>query len=223
MRIAIDGPVASGKSAVGKLLADRLSYRFLDTGAMYRTVTWLAQRRGVPVTDGERLGEVARSADIVIERPAIDDGRDYTVLVDGRDVTWEIRSPEVEADVSQVSSWPVVREALVDQQRRIARPGKIVMAGRDIGTVVLSDAELKVYLTASAAERARRRGIQLRARGEDVDDAMVLADLAARDAQDRGRAHSPLRPAADARLIDSTGLAIDEVIDQILSLIGTTA
>ena len=223
MRIAIDGPVASGKSAVGKLLADRLGYRFLDTGAMYRTITWLAQRRGIPVSDGDRLGEIARSAQIVNERPAIDDGRDYTVLVDSQDVTWEIRSPDVEAEVSQVSSWPAVRAALVDQQRRIAGPGQIVMAGRDIGTVVLPDAELKIFLTASTAERARRRGIQLRARGEDVDDATVLADLAARDAQDSQREHSPLRPAADARLIDSTDLTIDEVIDRIVSLIGTTA
>lgn len=218
MRIAIDGPVASGKTVVGKLLADRLGYRFLDTGAMYRAITWLAQRRGVGSDAANRLGELASAADIDIERPRIADGRDYTVLVDGRDVTWEIRSPDVEAAVSAVSSWPAVREALVEQQRRIARAGEVVMVGRDIGTVVLPDAEIKVYLTASAEERAHRRGEQLRARGQAVDDQDVLADLASRDAQDRGRAHSPLRAAVDAHLIDSTGLTVDEVIESILRL-----
>ena len=220
MRIAIDGPVASGKTVVGKQVADRLGYRFLDTGAMYRAVTWLAQQRGIDPDDRNRLGEIARSAPIAIERPSADDGRDYTVSLDGRDVTWEIRSPDVEAAVSRVSRWPEVRAALVEQQRRIAAPGKVVMVGRDIGTVVLTDAELKIFLTASPTERARRRAEQLRARGQAVDDAAVLAEVEMRDAQDSRREHSPLRVAADARVIDSTDLTMDQVVEQILALVG---
>lgn len=221
MRIAIDGPVASGKTVVGKLVAEGLGYRFLDTGAMYRAITWLALDRGVDPDDGDRLGELARTAGIEIERPTRADGREYTVLIDGRDVTWDIRSPEVEAAVSRVSRWPAVREALVEQQRRIAGTGSIVMVGRDIGTVVLHDAELKVYLTADVAERARRRAAQLRARGESVDDAALESDLAARDEQDSRREHSPLRPADDARIVDTTGLPIERVIKTIVDLAGT--
>ncbi|HEX2172942.1 MAG TPA: (d)CMP kinase, partial [Dehalococcoidia bacterium] len=154
---------------------------------------------------------------------SIADGRDYTVLVNGRDVTWAIRSPEIEAEVSTVSAWPPVRKALVEQQRRIARRGSIVVVGRDIGTVVLPDADLKIFLTASPEERARRRADQLRARGGPVEEGAVLTDLTARDAQDSGRVHSPLQPAADAHLVDSTGLTIDQVIELILGLVRTVA
>lgn len=162
--ITIDGPVASGKSTIGYLLARHLGYLYLDTGAMYRAVTWVALARGVPVEDEAAVTALAHALRIDVIPPTADDGRQYTVLADGADVTWEIRRPEVDGSVSAVSAYPGVREAMVAQQRRIAAGGRVVMVGRDIGSVVLPDADLKLYLDASPQERARRRWLERRAR-----------------------------------------------------------
>lgn len=216
MRVALDGPVASGKTVVGRRLAERLAYRYLDTGAMYRAITWLALRDGANLDDADALGKLAGAAELRIERPVQHDGRDYTVLLDGRDITWDIRSPDVEQNVSRVSAHPPVRRELVFHQRRIAASGDIVMVGRDIGTVVLPDAELKIFLTAAPVERARRRAAQMRASGRPADDAAVLADLIERDRIDSSRADSPLKPAPDACLVDTTGRTVDDVVAELL-------
>ena len=155
--IAIDGPAGSGKSTIGEKLARQLGYLYVDTGAMYRAVAWLALHEDVDINDGKALGELAQRADIVIGHPHVADGRQYTVTVHGRDVTWDIRNTAVTGAVSAVSAHPEVRKILIAQQREMARQGHVVMVGRDIGAVVLPDAELKIYLSASLTERARRR------------------------------------------------------------------
>ncbi len=217
--ITIDGPVASGKSTVGHLLARRLGYLYLDTGAMYRAVTWVALRRGVPVEDEAAVTALAETLHIDVVSPTADDGRQYTVLADGEDVTWEVRRPEVDASVSVVSAYPGVRRAMVAQQRRIAAGGRVVMVGRDIGSVVLPDAGLKLYLDASPEERARRRWLERRARGEDVSYEEVLAMMLRRDEIDSHRAVSPLRVPDGAVVIDTTGLSVEEVLAKVLSLV----
>lgn len=217
--ITIDGPVASGKSTVGHLLARKLGYLYLDTGAMYRAVTWAALCRGVPVEDEAAVTALARSLHIDVVPPTADDGRQYTVLADGEDVTWEVRRPEVDATVSVVSAYPGVRQAMVAQQRRIAAGGRVVMVGRDIGSVVLPDADLKLYLDASPEERARRRWLERRARGEDVSYEEVLAMMLRRDEIDRHRAVSPLRVPDGAVVIDTTDLTVEEVLAKVLSLV----
>ena len=164
--IAIDGPAGAGKSTIGALVAERLGYVFLDTGAMYRAVALAAKRRGIDPDDGARLGQLAREVRVLIGPPTKRDGRAYTVLLDGDDVTWEIREADVDRSVSQVARVQEVREAMVEQQRALAQRGRLVMVGRDIGTVVLPGADRKIYLTASAAERAKRRDEELRARGQ---------------------------------------------------------
>jgi cytidylate kinase len=219
--ITIDGPVASGKSTIGYLLAQKLGYLYLDTGAMYRAVTWTALRRGVPVEDEGAITALAEKLRIDITRPTVDDGRQYTVLADGEDVTWDIRRPEVDANVSVVSAYPGVRRAMVVQQRRIAAAGRVVMVGRDIGSVVLPDADLKLYLDAAPQERARRRWLERRARGESVTYEEVLAVMLRRDEIDSHRAVSPLRVPDGAVVIDTTGLTIDEVLALILRRIET--
>ena len=156
-RIAIDGPAGSGKSTIGEQLAHHLGYLYIDTGAMYRAVAWLALQEAADVNDGPALQRLAKNAEIVISRPHISDGRQYTVTVRGRDITWEIRSTAVTATVSIVSAHPEVRTILIAQQRAMAQKDGVVMVGRDIGAVVLPDAELKIYLNASLEERARRR------------------------------------------------------------------
>jgi len=216
--IAIDGPAASGKSTVGKAVADRLGYLYFDTGAMYRAVTWLALESGVPVADEAQVTALAEAAEIDV-RPAVqDDGRQYSVLVDGQDVTWAIREPAVADNVSQVSAYPGVRAAMVAQQRRLASRGRMVMVGRDIGTVVLPDAPLKVYLDASAEERAQRRWLEEQARGGVRPYEAVLAEVRRRDQIDSTRAVAPLRPASDAVIVDSTALTIEQVVEQVLLL-----
>ncbi len=216
--IAIDGPAASGKSTVGKAVADRLGYLYFDTGAMYRAVTWLALESGVPVADEAQVTALAEAAEIDV-RPAVqDDGRQYSVLVDGQDVTWAIREPAVADNVSQVSAYPGVRAAMVAQQRRLASRGRMVMVGRDIGTVVLPDAPLKVYLDASAEERAQRRWLEEQARGGMRPYEAVLAEVRRRDQIDSTRAVAPLRPASDAVIVDSTALTIEQVVEQVLLL-----
>ncbi|TET39139.1 MAG: (d)CMP kinase [Dehalococcoidia bacterium] len=214
--IAIDGPVASGKSTIGRLLAQRLGYRFVDTGAMYRALTWRAIKLSIDLEDEGELSRLAASTKIEFAPP-----EDYSsVFVDGHDVTREIQDWEVEAGVSLVARVAGVRKVLVEQQRGLAQKGKIVMAGRDIGTTVLPHAELKVYLVASFEERARRRYQELVERGEAADYEAILADLIRRDEIDSERSVSPLRPAPEARIIDTDGLSADQVLSEILSMMG---
>lgn len=212
--IAIDGPVASGKSTLGRLLAQRLGYRFVDTGAMYRALTWRAIKLSIDLEDEEELSQLAANTKIEFAPPG------DNVLVDGHDVTREIQDWEVEAGVSLVARVAGVRKVLVEQQRGLAQKGEIVMAGRDIGTTVLPHAELKVYLVASIEERARRRYLELVERGEAADYETILADLIRRDEIDSERPISPLQPAPEARIIDTDGLSADQVLSEILSMMG---
>jgi cytidylate kinase len=210
--IAIDGPAASGKSTIGELLARHLGYLYFDTGVMYRAVTWAALRRSISIQDEAAVTALAGRLRIDILPPKTDDGRQYTVLADGVDVTWAVRTPEVDANVSPVSAYPGVRRALVPQQRRVAAGGRVVMVGRDITTVVLPDADLKLYLDASVEERARRRWREVRARGKEASYEAVLASMRRRDEIDSHRAVSPLRVADDAVVVDTTDLSIEEVL-----------
>jgi cytidylate kinase len=216
--IAIDGPAASGKSTLGRRLADRLGYLFFDTGVMYRAVTWVTLQRGVAVTDELAVTHLAETVQIDIRPPSKEDGRACDVLADGIDITWEIRTPEVERNVSPVSVYRGVRQALASQQRRIGMRGKVVMVGRDIGTVVLPEADLKIYLDATAEERARRRYTEIIQRGEKADYEEILAGVRMRDEIDSTRAHSPLRAAADAVILDSDKLNADEVFVKVEAL-----
>lgn len=213
--IAIDGPVAAGKDTVGRAVAERLGYRFLDTGVMYRALTWLALKEGVRLEDEEALGQLAAAADISIGDNSGDSPA--SVLVNREDVTHSLRSAELERGVSLVARVGPVREALVARQQEMAREGRVVMAGRDIGTVVVPDAELKVYLAASPEERARRRLLQLRGQGQKASYQGVLADLERRDRIDSQRALSPLRPAPEALIIDTDGLDVGQVVAWIMA------
>lgn len=217
--IAIDGPAASGKSTIGKKLADELGYLFFDTGVMYRAVTWLALRAGIDVQDESTISELAEQADIDVRPATQADGRSADILINGQDVTWEIRSPAVDAHVSVISAYPRVRQALTVQQRRVSLRGEVVMVGRDIGTVVLPDADLKVYLDASAEERARRRYIELKQRGEPADFEDILNAIRRRDQIDSSREVAPLRPAEDAVIVDSDRLDAGQVLERIKELI----
>ena len=217
--IAIDGPAASGKSTIGELLALRLGYVYLDTGVMYRAVTWAALVRKIAIEDEAAVTALAERLKIDIVLPTVVDGRQYTVLADDQDITWQIRSPEVNRAVSPVSAYPGVRAALSAQQRRIGHKGKIVMVGRDIGTVVLPDADLKIYLDATLKERARRRYRETLDRGEPANYQQVLASVRLRDKIDSGRAAAPLRPAEDAMVVDTTLLSVEQVLDKVLALV----
>jgi cytidylate kinase len=217
--IAIDGPAASGKSTVGARLAQELGYLYFDTGVMYRAVTWAALDRDIPIADEEAVTRLAEGIEIRVLRPTADDGRQYTVLADGTDITWAIRSPEVNQGVSPVSAYPGVRAALTARQRAIGAAGGVVMVGRDIGTVVLPEAKIKVYLDASLHERARRRHLEDLRRGKQSDLAQVIQDLRRRDRIDSTRAAAPLRPADDAIILDSTNLTADQVVERILAMV----
>jgi cytidylate kinase len=217
--IAVDGPAASGKSTIGGLLAERLGYLYFDTGVMYRAVTWAAIARGIDVADEAGVTDLAERLQIDVIHPTVADGRQYTVLADGQDVTWEIRRSEVNLGVSPVSAYPGVRAALTAQQRRIGQKGGIVMVGRDIGTVVLPDADLKLYLDATVEERASRRYRETLARSESAEFDEVLASVQLRDEIDSGRALAPLRAAEDAVVVDTTALGIEAVLDQVLALV----
>jgi cytidylate kinase len=216
--VAIDGPAASGKSTIGKRLADALDYLFFDTGVMYRAVTWLALQRGLDVQDEAAITALAESVPIDVRPPSKADGRACDVIVEGQDITWETRRPEVDANVSVVSAYPGVRRALSAQQRRIGQRGRVVMVGRDIGTVVLPDADLKIYLDASAEERARRRYDEIIVRGEEADYDEILSKVLERDRIDSTRDVAPLKAADDAIVVDSDNLNADEVFHQILAL-----
>jgi cytidylate kinase len=216
--IAIDGPAASGKSTLGRRLADSLGYLFFDTGVMYRAVTWITLQRGVEVKDETEVTHLAEAVQIDVRPPSKEDGRACDVLSDGIDITWEIRTPEVEGKVSPVSAYRGVRQALAAQQRRIGLRGRVVMVGRDIGTVVLPEADLKIYLDASAEQRARRRYLEIIDRGGKANYKQILAGVRMRDKIDSTRNFSPLRPAADAMIIDSDRMDADEVFEKVRAL-----
>jgi len=218
--IAIDGPAASGKSTLGLRLANALGYLFFDTGVMYRAVTWLALQRGIDVRDEAALTALAEKTQIDVAPASKSDGRTCDVLVDGQDITWEIRRRKVESNVSGVSAYRGVRSALSQQQRRIGQRGRIVMVGRDIGTVVLPEADLKIYLDATAEQRARRRFDEIIARGAQADYNEILAKVIERDRIDSTRDVAPLKAAEDAIVLDSDKLTADEVLEQVLALCG---
>lgn len=212
--IAIDGPMGAGKSTVAQVVARRLGYRYINTGAMYRAVAREALGRGIAPQDADGLAAIART--LPIEFQETPEGQ--RLLVAGEDVTEAVKEPVVSEAASLVSAYPPVREALVEQQRRLGAVGAVVIEGRDIGTVVFPDAEIKVFLSATPEERARRRFAELRARGAAVDFEELRAAEEARDRRDRERAHSPLRTAPDAVVIDTTGKTPEQVADEILAL-----
>jgi cytidylate kinase len=217
--IAIDGPAASGKSTLGKRLAEELGYLYFDTGVMYRAVTWLALQRGIPVEDEAAVTALAEHTLIEVRPPSQPDGRAYDIWVEGEDITWEIRRPEVDANVSVVSAFKGVRQAMTAQQRRIGLRGRVVMVGRDIGTVVLPEAGLKIYLDASPAERARRRYKELIDREEPAGYADILSAMLTRDEIDSSRLIAPLRPAQDAVIVNSDNLDLDQVFNLVKKLV----
>ncbi len=219
-RIAIDGPAGSGKSTVGEQLAHKLGYLYVDTGAMYRAIAWLALQRQIDIFDGPALAQLTRQAQVVISRSTVDDGRQYTVTVDGQDITWALRGTEVTRAVPPVASHHEVRELMRVQQRAMAlREQGVVMVGRDIGSVVLPDAELKIYLTASLEERAQRRYAEMLERyqhGQGVEPPpleTITADVQRRDAID----HDNMRPAHDALVIMTDHLSVAQVLEVIYS------
>ena len=216
--IAIDGPAASGKSTLGLRLAKSLGYLFFDTGVMYRAVTWAALQRGVAISDEESVTGLAESAQIDVQPSSKNDGRTSDVLLDGVDITWKTRQSDVEAYVSPVSAYRGVRVALATQQRRIGLRGRVVMVGRDIGTVVLPEADLKIYLDASPEERAHRRTEELMQRGDKADFTQILMGMRKRDEMDSTRSFSPLLAAQDAVILDSDKLSADGVFEKVMEL-----
>ncbi|HMR99491.1 MAG TPA: (d)CMP kinase [Anaerolineales bacterium] len=216
--IAIDGPAASGKSTLGLRLAHALGYLFFDTGVMYRAVTWLALNRGININEEGAVATLAEKTPIDVAPASTSDGRACDVLVEGRDITWETRAREVEAHVSIVAAYPGVRRALSAQQRRIGLRGKIVMVGRDIGTVVLPEADMKIYLDATAQQRATRRYHEILLRGGAAEYEEILAKVIERDRIDSTRDVAPLRAAEDAVTIDSDSMDADEVFEKVLAL-----
>lgn len=210
--VAIDGPAGAGKSTVAQLAAKALGYVYIDTGAMYRAVAWKSLEQKGTVTD-EKIIEIVKDIDVVL---SYKEGRTQ-VLVDGIDVTAAIRTPEVTAIVSQVAKLAPVREKMVELQRQMAKNGSVVMDGRDIATNVLPDADVKIYLTASIEERARRRWQELKDKGYAVDLEELKQEISQRDKADSEREISPLVKAADASLLDTTGLSIEEVVKSILN------
>lgn len=217
--IAIDGPAAAGKSTLARSLAAHLGYLYFDTGVMYRAVTLAALRAAIPVEDERQVSAIAEQIAIDVQPASVPDGRQYDVLLDGEDVTWAIRSPEIDAQVSKVSMYGRVRRAMTERQREIGRRGRVVMVGRDIGTVVLPEAELKIFLKADVEDRAQRRYEELRARGEAAEYAAVLDSVQTRDQLDSTRDLAPLRPAGDATIVDSTELDPQQVLERVLELV----
>ena len=203
--VTVDGPAGAGKSSASRALAERLGFRHVDTGAMYRVVGVLADEAGLALDDDRALGRLVAGLqfDLAGDR----------LRVQGRDLTAAVRRSEAGELASRVSARPVVRDRLVFLQRALADAAPLVMEGRDLGTVVFPDAPAKFYLTAAPAERARRRAAELRAAGEVVDEAALAREIAQRDARDSGRAHSPLRPAPDAVVLDTTSLSLAQVVD----------
>lgn len=217
--ITLDGPAASGKSTLGEKIAKKLAYVYLDTGVMYRAVTLAAIRHKIDIDDEKAITEMAEHLDLQIQTPSVDDGRSNDILLDKEDITWEIRSEEVEAHVSKVSTYKGVRVALTNLQRKMGQKGGIVMIGRDIGSVVLPDAEIKLYLDASVEERARRRYLELIKRGKSTTYDFILSDLKRRDKIDSSREHAPLKIPEGAILIDSDHLNIEQVFNRTMEII----
>ena len=215
--VAIDGPAGAGKSTAARLLAARLGYDLLDTGAIYRVMALLASRRGISWEDGPGVAALADTLNIAFRL----DGPVNRVLIEQTDVTGDIRTPEISDGASRVSALPEVRAALLDLQRRLGAAGGVVVEGRDIGTVVFPNAGAKFFLTATADERARRRVAELRAAGRPADLAQTRAELLARDARDSSREVAPLRKADDAVEIDSSALTPDEVVTKMASIVAS--
>ncbi|MDH4871151.1 (d)CMP kinase [Pseudomonas sp. BN515] len=211
--IAIDGPSGSGKGTVAGLLAKRLGWRLLDSGALYRLLAFAARNHGVDLTNEESLKVLAAHLDVQFSAKA---GGGQSIVLEGEDVTDVIRSEQVGAGASQVAALPAVREALLQRQRAFLEAPGLVADGRDMGTVVFPQAQLKIFLTASAEERARRRYLQLKGKGMEADQAALLTEIQERDERDSQRSVAPLKPAEDAIILDSTSLSIDEVQDKIL-------
>jgi cytidylate kinase len=211
--IAIDGPSGAGKSTAARLLAQRLGYIYIDTGALYRAIGWKVRKEHLEPTDESALAGLCRRTEVSIKK----DNNDPRFYVDGHDVTNEIRTPEMGTMASVVSKSPAVRARLLTIQRELGNNGGVVMDGRDIGTVVFSDADPKFFLEANAEERGKRRYLELKEKGMDVDLAQITAEINERDHQDSGRSISPLRKADDAFLIDSSLMSIDQVVDRMLS------
>lgn len=213
--IAIDGPSGAGKSTITKLLSQRLGYINIDTGAMYRTLALMVKRAGISLDDGEALQHVCSTVSIVFER----NNGGYRVIANGEDVSDAIRTPEISLLTSAVSSKKVVREIMTRMQRDMGKDGGVVLEGRDIGTVVFPDADVKFFLSASVEERGRRRYEELMAKGEGVSLEQTIAEVARRDEQDSNREHAPLRKADDAIELDSTALSIEEVLAEMEKII----
>jgi CMP/dCMP kinase len=211
--IAIDGPSGAGKSTVARILANRLGYIYIDTGAMYRSIGWKTMKERLDPADENALSGLCSRTEVTIKK----DNSDPRFYVDGTDVTDEIRTPEMGMMASAVSKSPAVRARLLTLQRELGKNGGVVMDGRDIGTVVFPDADQKFFLEASAEERGKRRYLELKGKGMDVDLARITQEIKDRDHQDSGRSIAPLRKADDARLIDSSFLSIDQVVDRMLN------
>lgn len=213
--VAIDGPAGAGKSTVARMVGRRLGLLFLDTGAMYRAVTWKALAQGVPLDDAEALTRLAHDSQIEL----VADEAGDRVRIDGQDVTEAIRTPDVTRNVSQVAAHAGVRQELVERQRALGQAGNVIAEGRDIGTVVFPQAPVKIFLVASPMERARRRAKDLRAMGQDVDLEALAAEIARRDAYDSNREASPLKPAEDAIHVDTDTMSQAEVVEHILAIV----
>ena len=219
MIITIDGPSSSGKSTIGQQLALNIGYHYLDTGCLYRALTVATLQHNISVTDKHAITKLASDIDIKVQTSKIEDGRQYTVLIDSIDVTWDLRSSNVDTNVSLISTIPGVRQILTEQMRSIADGVSIVMVGRDIGTVVVPDAPLKFYLDASIAERARRRHRENIENGQQSDYKEIILSLKARDSIDTQRESAPLRKPTNAYIIDTTSMKPMSVLNEMLMII----
>ncbi len=219
--ITIDGPSSSGKSTVGEKLAHNIGYNFLDTGCLYRALTVATLQRNIPITDTDTIIKLAGDIDIVVQPSTVEDGRQYTVLIDKVDVTWELRSSSTDTNVSLISTIPDVRHLLTEQMRSIAKGANVVMVGRDIGTVVVPEAPLKFYLDASIDERARRRHNENMRNGQESDYKEILVNLQARDDIDTQRDNAPLKKPTNAYIINTTTMKPKNVLKEMLRIFHT--
>ena len=219
MVITIDGPAASGKSSVGKLLAEELNFMFLDTGEMYRAVTWAVLNRGIAVENENQVSDLAETINIKILPGSEEDSLRNYIFVDGKDITELIRTNSVNDKVSQISKYKTVRHVLTRIQQKIGSKGRIIMAGRDIGTVVLPEADVKIFLKASADERAKRRFSEEKNKGKEISFSEVLENVTMRDRIDSNRKIAPLIPAADAHIIDTDKKSIQDVVNERMRIV----